>query len=472
MKNILRLVVVFLLTFEAQLILKKYRPEIIAITGSVGKTSAKDAIATALGDSPDIRKSKKSQNSDIGVPLTVIGAENQWESFFGWLGVLIRGCITAFGRKTYPQTLILEVGADHPGDIAAIAPWLKPDIVVMTGVSDIPVHIAFFDSADAILAEKAELVRHMRGGGTLILNGDNERARKLSREHSAGTTVTYGMASTNNLFASHMEPLIAEGYPRPSGAEQWSHDRNPRTQRAEQWSHDRGSRGDDERSLLWYRGMRFRVNHGVTSVPFELKGVIGEPHLLAVLSGCAVALARGENLATVSQRFLAHEPPPGRMRLLDGLSGSTIIDDSYNSSPDAAIAALNALKNLTVKGRRIAALGDMRELGVYSHEAHDAVGTRVAQSADLLITVGEESRVIAETAHAAGMGAEKIKSYGYGESAKAGKEMARQLRSGDVILVEGSQNMIRMEQFVKEIMAEPNRASELLVRPAPAWLVR
>lgn len=442
MKTFFKKIIVCLLTFEAQLILKKYRPEIIAITGSVGKTSTKDAIATALGDSPTIRKSRKSQNSDIGVPLTIIGAENQWESIAGWLRVFIQGFFAAFGKQPYPKTLILEVGADHPGDIAALASWLKPDIVVMTGVPDIPVHIAFFDSVNAVLHEKAELMRHMRGGGVLVVNGDNERTRSLTREH-AGKTLTYGIGVSNDIFASHIEPIIAEGKPY-----------------------------DDDRTLLWYRGMRFRVNRGVTSVPFELKGVIGEPHILAALAGCAVALEKGEDLALVARRFLAHEAAPGRMRFLEGVSGSTIIDDSYNSSPVAALAALDTLISLPVKGRRIVAFGDMRELGERSHEGHETVGKRAALIADLLITVGEESRVLAEAAKAAGMKSEKIKSYGYGESKKAGEDMARELRAGDVVLVKGSQNTIRMERFVKEIMAEPNRAAELLVRQEPEWLAK
>lgn len=439
MKTFLRVVVVKLLTLEAQLILKKYQPEIIAVTGSVGKTSAKDAIATALGSSSTIRKSMKSQNSDIGVPLSIIGADNQWESVIGWLHVLARGLFVAFGNVIYPKTLILEVGTDHPGDIAAIASWLKPEIVVMTGVPDIPVHIAFFDSVDAVLNEKAELVRHMRGGGTLIVNGDNERTRTLIHNHH-GRVISYGLKEGNDLIATHIEPIVTE---------------KPVT---------------DGEMRLRYRGMRFRINHKVTSVPCEIQGTIGVPPVLSVLAGCAVALARGVDLVTSTQKFKNHVSAPGRMRLLDGVNKTTIIDDSYNSSPSAALAALDILQLLPVKGRRIAVLGDMRELGTKSKEAHELVGKRVADVSDLLITVGEEAYILADAALAAGMKLEHIKSYGYGESKTAGADMAKQLRAGDVILVKGSQNMIRMERFVKEIMAEPNRAAELLVRQEKEWL--
>lgn len=441
MKTFLRIVVVKLLTLEAQFILKKYQPEIIAVTGSVGKTSTKDAVATALGSSSVIRKSMKSQNSNIGVPLSIIGADNQWESVVGWLRVLAHGFFVAFGNVIYPKTLILEVGTDHPGDITSIASWLKPDTVVVTGVPDIPAHIAFFHSADAVLNEKAELVRHMRGGGTLIINGDNERTRTLIHNHY-GRVISYGLKEGSDLIATHIEPIITEK--SVTGGE----------------------------TLLRYRGMRFRINHKVTSVPCEIHGTIGEPSVLSVLAGCAVALARGVDLVNSTQQFKNHVSAPGRMRILDGVGDTTIIDDSYNSSPIAALAALDILQLLPVRGRRIAVLGDMRELGIKSKEAHELVGKRVADVADLLITVGEESYILADAALTAGMKLENIKSYGYGESKRAGADMAKQLHAGDVILVKGSQNMIRMEHFVKEIVAEPNRAKELLVRQEDEWLLK
>jgi UDP-N-acetylmuramoyl-tripeptide--D-alanyl-D-alanine ligase len=428
MKSFLRTIIVFIITLEARLILKKYQPRIIAITGSVGKTSAKDAIYTALGGGSNLRKNEKSLNSEIGVPLTIIGAQNAWESVTGWINVIGKGLRTILFQASYPQTLIVEVGADHPGDIQKIALWLKPDVAVITGIPDLPSHITFFDSAEEVFKEKAMLARYLKPNGTLIFNYDDVRARALAHDHK--NVITYGIIG-GLVTATDIATVLA-GEQKPTG-------------------------------------ISFRVNHADASVLCKVVGGIGDAHALAVLAGLAVGTSQGKSLSDMARSFNEYEPAPGRMRILDGLNNSTIIDDSYNSSPAAAILALDTISKLSVSGRRIVALGDMRELGDRSKEAHEMVGKRAAKVADLVITVGEESRVLADVAKNAGI---NVKSYEYGESEKAGKDVAQELRAGDVVLVKGSQNMIRMERFVKAIMAEPWRAEDLLVRQEAEWGTR
>ncbi len=427
MKNFLRFVVVSIITLEARAILRKYRPRVIAITGSIGKTTAKDAIYAALGGGPDIRKNEKSLNSELGVPLTIIGAQSAWGSATGWLRIIWKGFRMMFGNKPYPKTLIMETGADHPGDIQRIAQWLMPDVAVLTGVA--PVHIAFFDSIDSIFKEKQQLAKHLRTGGFLALNVDDDRVRTLV--NGAENVMPYGIEH-GALRASNIQTAFAGTKPT---------------------------------------GIRFDVRHGAeTSVSLELNGVIGNAQVLSALAACAVGIAEGMPLDAIAVNLKKHTPTPGRMRVLDGVNGSVIIDDSYNSSPAAALLALDTLKQLPA-GRRIAALGDMRELGSHSREAHEAVGKRAAEVADMLITVGIESKVLADTARK-----ERpdllIKSYGYGESARAGADIAKELRAGDIVLVKGSQNMIRMEHFTKSIIADPGKAKFLLVRQDSEWLDR
>lgn len=134
------------------------------------------------------------------------------------------------------------------------------------------------------------------------------------------------------------------------------------------------------------------------------------------------------------------------------------------------MAALDTLRDVRAN-RRIAILGDMLELGKYSASAHKNVGERVAVCADMLITVGLRSRAIAAAALDAGMSDSNIRQYDLGESSRAGKELEAELAEGDVILVKGSQGL-RMEKTVLEIMAEPQRASELLVRMEADWMNR
>jgi len=154
MHEILKKIVVFVLTWEAQLILKKYKPKVVAVTGSVGKTSTKDAIAKVLEKKFRVRKSKKSYNSELGVPLAIIGAESGWDSIYMWLVAFWKGVAAIVTRENYPEILVLEVGADRPEDIKKIRLWLKPDVAVLTALAEIPVHVEFFSGPEEVLARK------------------------------------------------------------------------------------------------------------------------------------------------------------------------------------------------------------------------------------------------------------------------------------------------------------------------------
>jgi len=424
----LRNIVVKLLTWEARAVLSRYKPHIVAVTGSVGKTTSKEAIYAALSGSLFVRKNQKSLNSEIGVPLTILGLENAWNSPFKWGWNLLVGLWRLFAWHPYPAWLVLEVGADRPGDIRAIASWLRPDIAVITGVSDIPAHVEYFDSPEDVYKEKKILAEYLKPGGKLIINGDNERMKRLQSEYR-GASVTYGTEDGNDFHAKDVEILREE-----------------------------------ERPI----GMRFRAEHGGSSVPIEVFGALGMPRVLSALAAIAVGEAVGVDTISAVDALRMWEPPPGRLRVLDGLKGSLIIDDTYNSSPVAALAALDILKEAGQGRRRIAVLGDMLELGRYSKDAHVKVGERAAECCDLLITVGFRSKATAEAALDAGMKDIQVRQYELDEAQRAGKELEAELKEGDLVLVKGSQGL-RMEHTVLEIMAEPARASELLVRQEEAW---
>src|SRR3989338_2206143 len=188
MKNFLKKAIVLILICEARLVLSRYRPKIIAITGSMGKTAAKDAICAALsGGGLRARKSEKSFNSELGVPLTILGLENAWRNPLRWAENILRGLWLAARKTGYPAWLVLEVGADRPGDIRKIARWLRPDIAVITGVSDIPAHVEFFDSPAHVLKEKRTLADSLKLGGKLILNGDDVQMQRLRAEFRGAT---------------------------------------------------------------------------------------------------------------------------------------------------------------------------------------------------------------------------------------------------------------------------------------------
>ena len=170
MKQILKKIVIGILTLEAKLVLKRYKPKIIAVTGSVGKTSTKDAIYTALCEPFSIRKNQKSFNSEIGVPLTVLGLENAWGNPLLWVGNILKGVWMCVWPQTYPKWLVLEIGADHPGDIKSITKWVIPDIAVVTRIPNVPVHVEYFKDAEALLEEKSELLKAMKPDGVAAVS--------------------------------------------------------------------------------------------------------------------------------------------------------------------------------------------------------------------------------------------------------------------------------------------------------------
>lgn len=419
----MRSTLVSLLTFEARLALATHRPKIVAITGNLGKTTTKDAIFAVVSARLNARKSLKSFNSDIGVPLAILGLGNPWSNPLKWLWTLVRGFFSAISPG-FPELLVLEVGADKPGDIASIAKWLQPDTAVFTGVPKIPVHIAYFDSADALMREKMSLFEYLRSNGTIVANGDNERSAELLAKFSQ-RSITYGFGDQTVAAA---DPKMWYDYNEPLGM-----------------------------TALLKTGETLRV-----------RGVLGKPPLYAALAALAIASELGIERSSALRSIENYQQTPGRMRILKGINGSVIIDDSYNSSPAAALSALKTLKEIRSE-RKIAVLGDMRELGGKSVEAHLEIGAYAANVADLLITVGEESRVLAQAARDAGMPKERIREYGYDSSQEVGQRLAKEVRAGDVVLVKGSQNRIRLERCVYELLPDRSQAARLLVRFDPAW---
>lgn len=431
MHEFLKGVVTSLLMWEARMILRKYRPKIIAVTGNVGKTTTKDAIFAALESSNFVRKSEKSFNSEVGVPLTILGCKNAWSSPIGWIKNLVQGLYLLVVPHPYPQWLVLEVGADKPGDIARLAEMIRPDIAVITSIPEVPVHVEFFPSPEMVAKEKRELAVHMKPTGVLIVNGDESRTLAIAKEFGDRAR-TYGFEGHNTYRAAK-----------------------------DAFSYENGA----------LSGIEFRFEHGSAAHLVRIPGTLGRPRTYAALAALAVSHAVGITPEAAIASIASWTPPPGRMRLIPGLKGSIIIDDTYNSSPHAARAALETLIDIPKAKRRIAVLGDMLELGKYSVDAHKDIGKKAAECVTDLVTVGFRSRGTAEAAMDAGLSEKKIRQYEHGESQRAGKELEPDLGPGVVVLVKGSQSM-RMERTVKEIMADPERASELLVRQEEEWLER
>ena len=434
MKNMFKKIIAKILEIEAATIIKKYKPKIIAVTGSVGKTSTKDAIYSVISKSFHVRKSEKSFNSDIGVPLTVLGCNNAWNNPIKWLQNIYQGLDLILFRRSYPEWLVLEVGADRPGDIKQITRWLKPDVVVVTKFSKVPVHIEYFKDKNAVVLEKGFLVSALKHDGTLILNSDDEDVFAFKNK-TPNKVITYGLEGNTEVRATNYSIYSNEETGEPLG-------------------------------------VCFKVEYVGNCLPVKLVGTLGSNNIYSSLAALAVGISLGLNLVEATENLSNHIAPRGRMTLIKGIKNSLIIDDTYNSSPVAltsALETLKTLKTLKIKKKKIAMLGDMMELGKHTAEAHKEAGVLAATACDILVTVGLRSRALAESAIDSGLDEDSVLQFDSSE--EAGLYIKNIIGEGDIILVKGSQST-RMEKIVKEIMAEPEQASELLVRQDEEWLRR
>ncbi|MDZ7726151.1 MAG: UDP-N-acetylmuramoyl-tripeptide--D-alanyl-D-alanine ligase [Candidatus Campbellbacteria bacterium] len=428
MKNIIKKILISILQNEAKLALKRHSPFVIAVVGSVGKTSTKDAVAAALSPALNVRKSKKSYNSDIGIPLTILGLNNPWSNPFQWILVLFRGLVEIF-NKDFPEILVMEVGADHPGDISELSSWLKTDIIVATQFAKVPVHIENFPSREAVLQEKLSILKTLKPDGYIIANSDDEEFTEAFKDMNRKAEIyTYGL----------MPPAYALG-----SSEQFTFDENDRV-----------------------NGFTFKIECESNVFPIKVKNVLGDQHKYPILAGFTVAKVLDINTVLVLDGLSTIKYEPGRMRIIEGVKDSTIIDDSYNSSPIATRRALEAFTRVPSTGKKIAILGEMLELGKYGEEEHKKMGGLAASSSDILVAVGKFARDTAEGALVTGMDESYILQF---ENAReAGKYVEHLIEKGDLVLIKGSQGT-RMEKAVIELMAHPEDKEKLLARQEEEW---
>ncbi len=423
------------LRFWTRQIIQKYQPRIIGVTGSVGKTTTKDAIFTVLATKYRTRKSIKNYNNEIGAPLTFIGAISPGKSFLSWLRVFFKAINLVLWRDSeYPEVIVVELGADRPGDIAYLVDFIPCDIGVLTNVGE--AHIEFFGKVENIIKEKSILIKSLKKNGVAILNIDDHTIAGL-KENVRLRTMYYGFSDHASVHASD---VVVSG----------------------QVFSTRGDVND-------IRGFSFKLNYNGSTIPVSLPKVIGRHHVYAALAAAAVGIVFDMNLVEISESLKNFTPPPGRLNLIPGVKHTLILDDTYNSSPSAVRVALEVASEIVLDEgvEKFVVLGDMLELGSVTEPAHREIGTLVARfKFDHLITVGERSAHIARGAEEAGMSDESIFSFSTAED--AGKFVQQRIKEGDLILVKGSQGM-RMEKVVKELMAEPLRAKELLVRQDESW---
>jgi UDP-N-acetylmuramyl pentapeptide synthase len=432
LKKLAKRYITKIITWQAIFVLKRFKPTVIAVTGNVGKTSTKDAIFYALRPYGHVRRSEKSFNSDTGVPLSILGVPNGWNSPVIWATNILHGFMLMFITKTYPTYLVLEVGADHPGDISSVAKWLKPHISVFTRYPDVPVHIEFFKSLEAVIEEKNSLAQYTRKTGSLILNADDEAIMKLANLDDR-TTYTYGMNNPADIQIKNITYHFSE---------------------------DDAVHGSETTLAIKDRG----------DIQMVLPHIISRGHIASAVTGLLVVKALGFPIEEALLALREYRTPPGRFSLVEGINDTLLIDDTYNASPAAMEHALMMLKEIPVKkGKKVAILGDMMELGSHTQSSHEKLGEEVIGVADVLIAVGSRAEFLYKNALKAGFN--KKNAFHVFTAKEVLPLLEKYITSGSVILFKASQS-VRLERVVKEVMAHPEQAGKLLVRQDKEWQER
>lgn len=414
MKSLAKKIIAAILGWQVRRLRRKNNFKIIAVAGSVGKTSSKLAIASVMKAKHRTQYQDGNYNDLVSVPLIFFGGK--LPSLFNplaWIGVFLRNENQL--RRPYPyDVVVIEVGTDAPGQIEQFKSYLNIDIAVLTSIT--PEHMEYFDDLGAVAKEELAIAKM---SARMLYNQDLVDA-KYSEDLSTQLT-SYSIKSQANYQTTKI------------------------------------TFKDDKCDFEVLKDGKPFLN---TS-----NDLISEPQLYSATAAVAVASELGLSATEIDKGLHNIHPVSGRMQRLQGIKNSLIIDDTYNASPEAVKAALATLYRLKAP-QKIAVLGNMNELGKYSQSAHEEIGILCdPERVDLIVTIGPDAnRYLAPAAIGKGC---KVESFD--DPYSAGEFISGQIKDGSLILVKGSQNRVFAEETVKILLANPEDAQKL-VRQSSEWL--
>ncbi len=348
--------------------------DVIAVTGSNGKTTTKAMIGHVLSANKEGRCALKSYNNNIGVPLTLLSA-NSADEF-----------------------LVVEIGTNHPGEIGHLGSLVKPDIGVITAVA--AAHLESLKNIEGVVNEKLALLDHIKKGGMAVVNIDQPMVRNRLRKVFTFNLVTTGLCQDADL---RVADLRADG-----------------------------------KSITFSINGRFDIH---MTVP-------GQHNACNALVAYAVGRRLGITSEQIIERLANFELP--EMRLQMHQYGSImVINDCYNANPASMQAAIDVIDSMNTPGRRVAIVGDMRELGEHAQAMHEELGRIVAASGlDVLLTVGDYSGVVCDSARRARR--RRIELHASNTVDELSERIHTLLKPKDTVLLKASR-ALKLEQLVENI---------------------
>jgi len=415
MKSSLKKLVAKILGWQLKRLRKKNKIFVVAVAGSIGKTSTKLALAHVLGQTYKVRYQEGNYNDLISVPLIFFSRSlpNIYNPL-AWAWTFLRN-EAVIGKKYPYQIVVIELGTDAPGQMQEFASYLQVDIAVLTAI--VPEHMANFADLNAVAAEELEITKFTT---KIFANKDLIPPEYLG--HLPKTTVTYGIKQPADI---QMTNISWEG-------------------------------GEQSNFDIVYGGIIFL--HGSHEQ-------ITEPQLYSICAAVSVGTELDMTTSAIHEGIKSLKPVSGRMQHLNGLSGSFILDDTYNASPEAMIGALDTIYRMNAS-EKIAILGNMNELGNYSEKEHKRIGEYCdPHELSFIATIGPDAnKYLAPAAAARGC---LVKTFD--SPVDAGRFVKERLRQGTVVLVKGSQNNVFAEEAIKEMLALP-ADSVKLVRQSKYWM--
>ncbi len=412
-----------ILRWLARRILQKHKPMVIGVTGSVGKSTAKEMIFVVLENDFQVRKSEKNYNNEVGIPLAIIGVSGEKKNIWQWLKVVIKGVALILLPNQYPEILILELAADKAGDIKYFCDFIPVDIGVLTNVGIS--HLEKFKTKENIFKEKIYLLQQAKE--LAIYNADNikdDKIKKIIRSQikSYGFQIGADLQIVDNRYYYTPDELL--------------------------------------------RGMEFKLKYKNKIISGRLNNIIGRPYLYGVMPALIIADYFKLNLKKVLQNLENFPAMPGHISLITGIKNTIIIDDTYNSAPASVEEALKVIKSIKAR-RRIVVLGDMLELGKEEQKAHQKIGEQVGELREVVfVAVGERMKLAVEGFKVKLQKKEikrvKINSKvrWFATSEQAGNFLEQNVMEKDVILVKGSRGM-KMEKIVIKLTRKKTEPSKV-----------
>lgn len=403
---------------------KKHHPTLVVVVGSVGKTTTKTAIATALASHYRVQMEPTNHNTELSAPLAIMGIKfppadlirkySTWHRIFKAMKTRVKS-----GQGV--DVIVQELATDKPGDLAVFARYLKPDIAVVTAVS--PEHMENFPNG---LSDVAREELSIASVSTLTIVNHDDVDGSFAQFANTNNLTDYGIAGGEyRVEVNGGSPL--SGY-----------------------------------SVQFYAP---EIQGNMAAHAQTTLHLVGDHNLKAACAAMAVGVRMGIPLNDLMKALSSMTPVSGRMNPLPGRRNSTIIDDTYNSSPIAAIAALDTLCQIDAP-QRIAILGSMNELGNYSAQAHEQVGLHCdPMQLDWVITIGEEAQQF--LAPAAKRKGNQVMSFL--NPIEAGTFANQQLKENAVVLVKGSQNGVYAEEATKVLLRNIDDKDKL-VRQDDYWM--